>query len=50
MLSPGDVCGIVDGQPGVILLVAHIKGCLEAVGLCISDVCAVEEGAEEKEG
>lgn len=48
-VSPRDVCCVVHCQPNIVLMICHIKVGYEVVCFRISNVCSVEEGAEEKE-
>lgn len=35
-----------DGERGVVLVVAHVEGFLQAFDLCVSDIAAVQKGGE----
>lgn len=47
---PGDVCGIEDCQPLVILLVGDVEIFFKPDDLGVADVGSIEERAEEEEG
>jgi hypothetical protein len=47
--KPRDIGRVIDRKPSIVLPISHFQARFQSVGLGISDICAVEEGAEEEE-
>jgi len=47
---PSNICSIIHRQSSIVLEIRHLQTSLKAIRLCISDIRAVEEGAEKQEG
>lgn len=46
---PGDVSRIEGTEPNRVLVVGHVRICLKAQDLCVADIRAVNERAEEQQ-
>jgi hypothetical protein len=47
---PRNIRSIIHRQSSIVLEIRHLQTSLKTIRLCISDIRAVEEGAEEQEG